>query len=79
MNKLAFPPIDTTVFDREGLKEMYIFKHPTDPYCPIILHFPLVNIDFREFKKPGIFNYYIILYLSHVYNKEIQLRLPYKM
>ncbi|KAK3095950.1 hypothetical protein FSP39_021231 [Pinctada imbricata] len=54
MNKLAFPPIDTTVFDREGLKELYIFKHPTDPYCPIILHFCLVNIEFRKYKRPGI-------------------------
>ncbi|XP_062572187.1 cytosolic phospholipase A2-like [Saccostrea cucullata] len=54
MNKLSFPPIDTTVFDREGMKELYIFKHPTDPYCPIVLHFCLVNIEFRRFKAPGV-------------------------
>nr|XP_022287822.1 cytosolic phospholipase A2-like isoform X3 [Crassostrea virginica] len=54
LNKLSFPPIDTTVFDREGLKELYIFRHPSDPYCPIVLHFCLVNIEFRRFKAPGV-------------------------
>lgn len=53
MNKINFPPIDVTVFDREGMKEMYIFKHPTDPYCPVVLHFTLVNIEFRNFVTPG--------------------------
>lgn len=54
LNKLSFPPIDVTVFDREGMKELYIFKHPTDPHCPMVLHFVLVNIDFRDFKEPGV-------------------------
>ena len=54
LNKLPFPPIDVSVFDREGMKELYVFKHPSDPHCPIVLHFVLVNIDFRNFKKPGI-------------------------
>jgi len=53
MNNLPFPPIDVTVYDREGIKELYIFKHPTDPYCPIVLHFTLVNIEFRKFVSPG--------------------------
>lgn len=53
-HKVSFPPIDTTVFDREGLKEMYIFKHPNDPHCPVVLHFCLVNIEFRRFVKPGV-------------------------
>lgn len=65
LNKLPFPPIDVTVFDREGMKELYIFKHPTDPHCPVVLHFVLVNIDFREFTKPGkitISNHIYFLY-----------------
>jgi len=52
-HKVSFPPIDTTVFDREGMKEIYIFRHPTDSHCPIVLHFCLVNIEFRKFMKPG--------------------------
>ncbi|WAR28924.1 PA24A-like protein [Mya arenaria] len=55
-HKVMFPPIDselvTKVFDREGLKELYIFRHPTEPACPIVLHFVLVNIEFRKFIKP---------------------------
>ncbi|XP_041356392.1 cytosolic phospholipase A2-like [Gigantopelta aegis] len=54
VNRLPFPPIDRSVFDREGMKELYIFKHPTDPYCPVVLHFVLVNINFRQFSKPGV-------------------------
>ncbi|GFR57447.1 phospholipase A2 [Elysia marginata] len=54
LNRLPFPPIDTSVFEREGMKELYIFRHPTDPHCPIVFHFPLVNKTFRDFKAPGV-------------------------
>ncbi|XP_043941255.1 cytosolic phospholipase A2 [Protopterus annectens] len=57
MNKLPFPKIDPRVFDREGLKECYVFK-PKNPSiekdCPIIIHFVLANINFRNFKAPGV-------------------------
>ncbi|XP_064615136.1 cytosolic phospholipase A2-like [Liolophura sinensis] len=53
-NGLRFPPIDTSVFEKEGMKELYIFRDPNDPNCPIILHFVLVNLDFRKYKKPGV-------------------------
>lgn len=53
-HKISFPPIDTTIFDREGLKELYIFRHPTDPHCPVVFHFCLVNIEFRSQIKPGV-------------------------
>ncbi|XP_056619991.1 cytosolic phospholipase A2 isoform X1 [Triplophysa dalaica] len=55
MNKLPFPKIDPRVFDREGLKECYVFKPKKgERNCPIIIHFVLVNIDFRTFKAPGV-------------------------
>uniref|UniRef100_A0A4W4FSY8 Phospholipase A2 n=1 Tax=Electrophorus electricus TaxID=8005 RepID=A0A4W4FSY8_ELEEL len=55
MNKLPFPKIDPKVFDREGMKECYIFKpRKGDKNCPTIIHFVLVNIDFRKFKAPGV-------------------------
>lgn len=57
-NKIPFPPIDEFKFDREGMKEVYVFRHPTDEYCPIIVHFVLVNIEFRKFVKPGEFQHY---------------------
>ena len=57
MNKLPFPKIDSKVFDREGLKECYVFKPGKgERNCPTILHFVLVNINFREFKAPGKFH-----------------------
>lgn len=56
MNKLPFPKIDPNVFDREGMKECYVFK-PKDTSsekdCPTIIHFVLANIDFRKYKAPG--------------------------
>lgn len=54
MHKLPFPKIDPKVFDREGMKECYVFKpRKGDRNCPTVIHFVLVNIDFREFKAPG--------------------------
>ncbi|KAL6108235.1 pla2g4a [Pungitius sinensis] len=55
MNKLPFPKIDPKVFDREGLKECYVFKPERGQRnCPTVIHFVLVNIDFRTFKAPGV-------------------------
>ncbi|CAL1594458.1 unnamed protein product [Knipowitschia caucasica] len=55
MNKLPFPKIDPKVFDREGLKECYVFKpRKGEKNCPTIIHFVLVNINFRTFKTPGV-------------------------
>lgn len=53
-NGLLFPPIDADEqFDRDGWKECYVFKDPTNPECPIILHFVLVNKTYRDFVRPG--------------------------
>ncbi|KAH9524898.1 Cytosolic phospholipase A2 [Bulinus truncatus] len=54
LNKVPFPPIDTNVLEKDGLKECYVFKHPWDPNCPIVLHFCLININFRNEIKPGV-------------------------
>uniref|UniRef100_A0A3B3VYS0 Phospholipase A2 n=1 Tax=Poecilia latipinna TaxID=48699 RepID=A0A3B3VYS0_9TELE len=55
MNKLQFPKIDPKVFDREGLKECYVFKpRKGEKNCPTVIHFVLVNINFRKFKAPGV-------------------------
>ncbi|KAJ7373914.1 Cytosolic phospholipase A2 [Desmophyllum pertusum] len=54
-NGLLFPPIDADEqFDRDGWKECYVFKDPTNPKCPIVLHFVLVNKTYRDFVRPGI-------------------------
>ncbi|XP_034967887.1 cytosolic phospholipase A2 delta-like isoform X2 [Zootoca vivipara] len=51
---IPFPKIALTEEDRENPKECYIFEDKENPEAPIILHFPLVNNSFREYKKPGI-------------------------
>ncbi|XP_053380555.1 cytosolic phospholipase A2-like isoform X4 [Mercenaria mercenaria] len=54
LNKVPFPVIDPTIADRERLKECYVFENPNDPKCPIVMHFVILNITFREFKAPGV-------------------------
>ena len=61
VNKVPFPKIDESVYDREGMKEVYVFEEPDDPACPIIFLFPMVNLTFKEFKKPGKYIIYIPL------------------
>ncbi|XP_015768685.1 PREDICTED: cytosolic phospholipase A2-like [Acropora digitifera] len=53
-NGLLFPPIDADEqYERDGMKECYVFKHPTDPACPIVLHFVLINKTYRDYRRPG--------------------------
>ena len=53
-NNIPFPPINAEeTFKKEGMKEFDVFKHPTDPTCPIVIHIVLVNDKFRYYKKPG--------------------------
>ncbi|KAK3542592.1 hypothetical protein QTP86_031298, partial [Hemibagrus guttatus] len=39
----------------KGKKECYVFKPSKgDKNCPTVIHFVLVNLDFRKFKAPGV-------------------------
>lgn len=50
----VIPPIDAEEqFKKHGMKELYVFRHPTDPSCPIVMHFVMVNLTFREESAPG--------------------------
>ncbi|XP_031567432.1 cytosolic phospholipase A2-like [Actinia tenebrosa] len=54
-NNYPFPPINAAEqIEKEGLKECYIFRHPTDKSCPIVIHFALINKAFMEYSKPGV-------------------------
>ncbi|XP_048577895.1 cytosolic phospholipase A2 isoform X2 [Nematostella vectensis] len=54
-NNLPFPPINAhEQYETAGLKECYVFRHPSDPACPVVMHFVLVNKSFREHSKPGV-------------------------
>eukprot|EP00118_Oscarella_pearsei_P025033 m.307353 g.307353 ORF g.307353 m.307353 type:complete len:695 (+) comp42183_c0_seq1:54-2138(+) len=41
--KFKFPKIDPNQFDKDNLKECYVFEDEKDPECPIIIFFPLCN------------------------------------
>ncbi|KAK3741814.1 hypothetical protein QZH41_010452, partial [Actinostola sp. cb2023] len=52
-NNYPFPPINASEqLEQSGLKECYVFRHPTDPTCPVIVHFVLINKMFMEYTKP---------------------------
>jgi len=53
MHRLNFPKIDRTVYDREGLKECYVFRDNDNENAPIIIHFVLCNVLFRKYSAPG--------------------------
>uniref|UniRef100_A0A8C9V676 Phospholipase A2, group IVF, tandem duplicate 2 n=1 Tax=Scleropages formosus TaxID=113540 RepID=A0A8C9V676_SCLFO len=51
---LPFPSIDFSKIDGQTPKEIYVFEDEKNPQAPIVLHFPLVNVTFKEFRVPGI-------------------------
>ncbi|XP_066538614.1 cytosolic phospholipase A2 zeta-like isoform X2 [Hoplias malabaricus] len=53
-HQLPFPRIDFNKVASEPNKEVYIFEDNDNPKAPIILHFPLTNISFRQYKAPGV-------------------------
>ncbi|XP_052475918.1 cytosolic phospholipase A2 zeta [Carassius gibelio] len=52
--KIPFPKIDFKKVESESLKEVYVFEDKENPDVPIVLHFPLVNVSFKQFKSPGV-------------------------
>nr|XP_060616815.1 cytosolic phospholipase A2 delta-like [Anolis sagrei ordinatus] len=52
--EIPFPKIVLTEEERSNPKECYLFEDKENPESPIILHFPLVNRSFKEYKRPGI-------------------------
>ncbi|XP_067310717.1 cytosolic phospholipase A2 zeta [Pseudorasbora parva] len=52
--KIPFPKIDFKRVESEPLKEVYVFEDEDNPDAPIVLHFPMVNVSFKQFKAPGV-------------------------
>ncbi|TRY91965.1 hypothetical protein DNTS_024554 [Danionella cerebrum] len=52
--KIPFPKADFKKLETEPLREVYVFEDKENPEAPIVLHFPLVNVSFKEFKAPGM-------------------------
>uniref|UniRef100_A0A8D0BUB3 Phospholipase A2 group IVF n=1 Tax=Salvator merianae TaxID=96440 RepID=A0A8D0BUB3_SALMN len=52
--EIPFPNIIINKEDEENPKECYMFVDNKNPKVPIVLHFPLVNDTFHNYKAPGI-------------------------
>jgi len=33
--------------------EVYVFEDEENPEVPIVIHFPMINLSFKQFKAPG--------------------------
>ncbi|KAI4899858.1 hypothetical protein NFI96_010932, partial [Prochilodus magdalenae] len=53
-HQMAFPKIDFSKVESEPQKEVYVFEDEDNPEAPIVIHFPLTNISFKQFKSPGV-------------------------
>ncbi|CAL4121649.1 unnamed protein product, partial [Meganyctiphanes norvegica] len=53
---IPFPPVKEKIDKYLGKKiqECYVFDSTNDAHVPVILHFPLVNNKFRQYKSPGV-------------------------
>lgn len=51
--KIPFPKIDYKKLESEPIKEVYVFEDKDNPEASIVIHFPMVNISFKQFKAPG--------------------------
>ncbi|KAF5885044.1 cytosolic phospholipase A2 zeta-like, partial [Clarias magur] len=50
--QLPFPKIDYNKFKDKRPREVFVFEDEENPDAPIVIHFPLVNISFKEYKEP---------------------------
>nr|XP_040131499.1 cytosolic phospholipase A2 delta isoform X1 [Ictidomys tridecemlineatus] len=51
---LPFPHVELSPEDQLQPKECYLFSDPTCPEAPVLLHFPLVNVSFKDYSAPGV-------------------------
>ncbi|CAK8673398.1 unnamed protein product [Clavelina lepadiformis] len=54
MSGMSFPKISRDTYKKEGLKECYVFRDEENEKAPIVIHFVLVNINFRKYSAPGV-------------------------
>lgn len=51
---MPFPNADFDSLEKEPQKEIYIFEDKENPKAPIVVLFPLVNVTYKHFKRPGM-------------------------
>ncbi|KAM9466379.1 cytosolic phospholipase A2 zeta-like [Clarias gariepinus] len=53
-HQVPFPKIDFSKYTSQHKEEVYVFMDEKNPDAPIVLHFPLVNVSFKDYKAPGV-------------------------
>ncbi|KAF5885046.1 cytosolic phospholipase A2 zeta-like, partial [Clarias magur] len=53
-HQVPFPKIDFSKYTSQPKQEVYVFIDEENPEAPIVLHFPLVNVSFKDYKAPGV-------------------------
>ena len=54
IHRIPFPRIPTVEETKQmELKECYVFSDDKDPRCPTVIVFPVINLDFTKYTKPG--------------------------
>ncbi|XP_047432423.1 cytosolic phospholipase A2 zeta-like isoform X2 [Mugil cephalus] len=53
-HKIPFPNADYESLEKEPRKEVYILEDKENPKAPIVIHFPLVNVTYKDYKSPGV-------------------------
>ncbi|XP_029963015.1 cytosolic phospholipase A2 beta-like [Salarias fasciatus] len=51
---IPFPDADFAGLEKEPLQEVYVFEDEENPKAPIVMHFPLINLSYQQYKKPGV-------------------------
>ncbi|XP_075049619.1 cytosolic phospholipase A2 delta-like [Mixophyes fleayi] len=51
---IGFPKVSLSEEERKKHRECYNFNDEDNHNAPIVLHFPLVNDTFKQFKEPGV-------------------------
>ncbi|XP_034625031.1 cytosolic phospholipase A2 beta-like isoform X3 [Trachemys scripta elegans] len=51
---IPFPKIELSEEDKKNPKECYVFSEAENPRAPTVIHFPLVNNTFKDYKEPGV-------------------------
>ncbi|XP_047433097.1 cytosolic phospholipase A2 beta-like [Mugil cephalus] len=54
VHNIPFPNADYDSLEKEPKKEVYILEDKENPKAPIVIHFPLVNVTYRDYKSPGV-------------------------
>ena len=56
LHQIPFPPIRQIAkqYIDQPVQECYVFKDTQDSNVPVVIFFPLVNKDFKDYKAPGI-------------------------